>query len=142
MLTDAGVLIVDGVMVTANFANDGNYNVFSSWYKFTPVWQAYLAGNSSNCVSILCPCLDGKTPVCTKEGDSLVSLGGNGLSWFRQQLQDVSGNDHGCQNLCKPSWSFSVFFAFGLMSFSKVQGCPRLFRYVFFVVHLHSNCLS
>jgi hypothetical protein len=96
MVTDAGLLIVDGVMVTANFANDGNYNVFSSWYKFTPVWQAYLEGNSSGCSvgstssSSSCPCLDGKTPVCTREGDSLVSLGTSGLSWFRQQLQDVS----------------------------------------------------
>ena len=93
MLTDAGLPIVDGVMVTANFAYDNDYSVFTNWYKYAPVWQAYLTGNSSNCVATSCPCLDGKTPLCTKEGDSLTL--GNGLSWFREKLNDVSTKAHG-----------------------------------------------
>jgi hypothetical protein len=103
LLVDNGFPIVDNGLFShggARAAGGGQRQAASRFYVYSPIWQAYLAGNSSNCVaSNSCPCLDEETAGtgCAKQGQLLRSRP-DGMSWFRNKLEEVSSQSHAKQS--------------------------------------------
>jgi hypothetical protein len=88
------MFVVDNVMAfyTTAGSNADPRRGFGSYLSYTPVWQKYLAGNSSSCIESpgSCPCLDKAEP-CVKQGDALVSLpDGSSMSWYATESFKVS----------------------------------------------------
>ena len=89
--TGAGMYVIDNVMVfyTGAPANGDSRRGFASYFSYTPVWQRYFSGNSSNCLQTpgSCPCLDRREP-CVKQGDTLESMP-QITSWYSNELFKV-----------------------------------------------------
>jgi len=93
LLTDAGNLIVDGVMAfyTSGRGAADPKRAIAGYLSSAPVWQRYLSGNSSNCIQQSagsCPCLDQGAP-CVKQGDALQNMPDKVSSWYFQEVFKV-----------------------------------------------------
>ena len=86
------MFIVDGVMAFYTSGSNGDpKRGFAGYLSYTPVWQRYLSGNSSNCIQSAgsCPCLDQGAP-CVKQGNRLQNMPDEVSSWYSNELFKVS----------------------------------------------------
>ena len=102
LLTDNGFLVIDnGLFSTSGVSarlGGPNWTATRHYFYHTPVWQAYLASNSSGCGttggSNSCPCLDRDAWGCAQQGQ-LLSLRPEGFGWYRTATKQVREGEEG-----------------------------------------------